>query len=290
MCRNPAFAATALALILAAPGLGVAKDHKDAASPAPVASMTASPAATPAPPAPPAPPHKATPDERAMAERLDPLAKAAFWAHEVEVDARDIQAGIRLSAALRGLGRNEEASLAAQQVLVVDPNNQDAAFEAARDFLAGGQGFFAIDHLKRLQAANPRDWRPLSLLGVAYEQVSRDDDAVAAWKQALALSPDNPAVMSNLAMHFAARGDAAQAEALLRQAAATPAASVQIRQNLALVLGIEGKFAEAEQITRQDLPPELAANNIAYLHAASGGGGDNRSWSGLQNAQAAGGN
>ena len=41
MCRNPAFAATALALILAAPGLGVAKDHKDAASPAPVASMTA---------------------------------------------------------------------------------------------------------------------------------------------------------------------------------------------------------------------------------------------------------
>ena len=46
MCRNPAFAATALALILAAPGLGVAKDNKDAPPPAATAT-TAAPVASP---------------------------------------------------------------------------------------------------------------------------------------------------------------------------------------------------------------------------------------------------
>ena len=284
MCRNPILAATALVLVLGSPGFAGAKSHKDASA---AATAAAQPAATRAQAPAPEPAHKATAEERAMAERLDPLARAAFWAHEVEIDGRDVQAGVRLAASLRALGRNEEAAQTAQQMLVVDPDNQDAELEIARDFLAGGQGFFAIDHLKRLQAANAKDWRPLSLLGVAYEQVSRDADAETAWKQALVMSPNNPAVLSNLAMHVAARGDAAQAEGLLRQAAAQPAAGLQVRQTLALVLGLEGKFAEAESITRQDLPPEMASNNIAYLHAAAAGGGDSRSWSGLQNAQAA---
>lgn len=283
MCRNLAIAATALGLILAAPGFADAKSKTgkdDADAPIPAAGQAAAPAA-PAP----APQRKATPEERAMADRLDPLARAAFWAHEVDIDARDSEAGIKLAGSLRALGRNEDAARTAQQVLVVDPDNKAAAFEAARDFIAGGQGFFAIDYLKRLQAADARDWRPVSLLGVAYEQVTRDDDAEAAWRQALALSPNNPAVLSNLAMHYAAKGDPAKAEALLRQAASQPGASLQVRQNLALVLGIEGKFAEAETLTRQDLPPDMASNNIAYLHAAAGGG-DTRTWAGLQNAQA----
>ncbi len=85
------------------------------------------------------------------------------------------------------------------------------------------------------------------------------------------MSPDNPAILSNLAMHFAARGESSEAERLLRQAAAQPGASIQVRQNLALILGLEGKLAEAERLERQDLPPELADANIAYLRAASSG-------------------
>ncbi len=120
---------------------------------------------------------------------------------------------------------------------------------------------------------------------MAYEQVSRDADAETAWRQALVLSPDNPAVLSNLAMHFAAKGDAAQAEALLRKAVARPDSGVKVRQNLALVLGLQGRFAEAEQLTREDLPPEIAEANMAYLRAAAGG--EVRSWKALQGAQSA---
>ena len=261
MCRNLALTATALALVLAAPGLASAK-AKDTAE-----TAAAAPAAAPAP----APPRKATADQRAQAERLEPLARAAFWAHELEIDPKDAEAGVRLSAALRGLGRTDEAAQAAQSVLVLDPANRAALFELARAYIAAGNGFYAIEPLTRLQSADAKDWRPWSLIGVAYDQVQRPADAEAAWRQALVLSPNNPAVLSNLALHDAARGDTAQAETLLRQAAAQPGATVQIRQNLALILGLQGKLAEAETLTRQDLPPDVADNNLAYLRAARAG-------------------
>jgi Flp pilus assembly protein TadD len=261
------FAAAALSL---APADAVmAKDKPaDPAAPAVAAQPagTSKPAAAPAPP-----PRRATPQERAEAERLDPLARAAFWGAQAAADPRDADAGVHLAAALRALGRNQEAALAAQQVLVVDPGDKDAMMEQARAFVAGGQGFYAIDPLTRLGGKDAKDWRVLSLLGVAFEQVSRDQEAEAAWRRALELSPDNPSVLSNLALHEAADGKAGEAEALLRKAAAQPGASVQVRQNLALVLGLEGKLTEAETIERQDLPPELADANMAYLRAAAGG-------------------
>ena len=255
----------------------------------PVAARPATPAPAPAPTiaapaqganttqaktardAAPAPPRKATAEERAEAERLEPLARAAFWANQFTIDPHDTQAGLRLAAALRALGRNDEAAATAAQVLILDPVNQGALLESARAYLAGGQGFYAIEPLNKLRAADPKDWRYVSLLGVAYEQVSRTEDAEAAWKQALQMSPDNPAVLSNMAMHYAARGQSSEAEQLLRQAAAQPDAPLQVRQNLALILGLEGKLAEAEKLERQDLPPELADANMAYLKAASSG-------------------
>jgi Flp pilus assembly protein TadD len=251
----------------AALGLGL-----DAATPASAKDKTEAPAA-PAAAKPgqagPEQPRKATPEQRAEADRLDPLARAAFWANEASFDAHDTDAGVHLAAALRALGRNAEAAQAAQQVLVVDPAYQPALMEEARAFIAAGQGFYAIDPLGKLGGAGSKDWRVVSLLGVAYEQVSRLDEAEAAFRRALELSPDNPAVLSNLAMHEAAAGRTADAETLLRKAAARPDAGLQVRQNLALILGLEGKLAEAETIQRQDLPPALADANMAYLKAAT---------------------
>ena len=279
MSRTVLLAATAMALAFGSPALAKSKDPAQPAAPATAAAQ-------PGAPAPAAPPRKATAQERAEADRLDPLARAAFWGHEVEADPRDAEAGIRLAIALRAIGRNEEALQAVQVVLVVHPDDRDALLETARDYLAGGQGFYAIQPLTRLQAQDPTNWRLPSLLGVAYDQVSRGDDAEAAWRQALQLSPNNPAVLSNLAMHFAAKGDATKAEGLLRQAAAQPGATVQVRQNLVLILGMEGKLGEAEKLARIDLPPEIASNNLAYLKAATGAA-DARSWKAVEGAQAA---
>jgi Flp pilus assembly protein TadD len=93
-------------------------------------------------------------------------------------------------------------------------------------------------------------------------------------------------VMSNLAMYYAGHGQGPEAERLLRQAAADPAAPMQVRQNLALVLGLQGRLAEAEQLARRDLPPEMVANNLAYLRAATASGGGARNWDSLRQPQA----
>ena len=273
MCAKRLCAATALAAALsmavAAPALAWPFGGK-ADKPAADAKSTAkTPAKPDAKADAAAKPVKATAAERLAAEGLDPLGKATFWAREVQIDPTEVEAGLKLSAALRVLGRYEEAAQSAQRVLVMSPKNFDGLLELARSQIAAGQGFYAIEPLRQAQAAKPRDWRPISLLGIALEQSERPAEAKVAHDQAMAMEPNNPAVLSNVALFRANQGDKAGAEALLRRAVTLPGSTARERQNLALVLGLQGKLAEAEQLMRQDLPPQAADANLAYLKSAS---------------------
>ncbi len=252
------------ATVAAAPG--VAQAGLFGAKPAAKPDATSS---TPAKGASPAAPAKADAAVRAAADRQEPLARAAFWAHETDIDPTDVTAAVRLSVALRTLGRFEEAQTAADKALVIAPKDEEALLEGARALIGANQAFYALDYLNRAQAIAPKDWRVQSLFGVAYGQTKRLAEAKAAYAEALRLSPENPAVLSNLAITLAAAGDATQAEPLLRRAAASPGASIAERQNLALVLGLQGKLGEAEGLIRHDLPPEVADANVAYLQAAN---------------------
>jgi len=274
-----AICSPALALTLPF-GLGAGKAPAAQTATQAAGAKTGAPAATTQP----AKPAKATPEQRAQAERLDPLGRAAFWAREVDIDPTDGDARLKLAKALRALGKFDEAGQAADQLLVMQPNNYEALLESARDKLGANQGFYAIDDAQRAAALAPRDWRPVSLLAVALEQSERDADALAAHQKALTLAPDNPATLTNLGMYYATHGDPARAEPLLRQAAAEPGAGVQERQNLALVLGMEGRFEEAERLGRQDLPPTVVDNNLAYLHAVTDPARP-RTWDSLRTAQ-----
>ncbi len=215
--------------------------------------------------------HKATAAEIQTALRADPLAQAAFFANQFEHDPTDAQMGVYLSNAQRGLGRNAQAADTAHAVLLFAPRNVDALLAAARAHIADNNAFYAVDPLKTVTELKPKDWQAWSLLGVAYQQIKRPDDAQAAWAAALKLSPDNAAVLTNMAMAKAAQGDFAGAEPLLRTAAAQKDATMQTRQNLALVLGLQGKMAEAEKLLRQDLPPAQADADLAWLQQQTQG-------------------
>ena len=234
---------------------------------------------------------------RATYDRMDALSRSVFWASEQEANPTDAVAGVKLAQALRELGRYDQAAEAAQATLTVQPNNLDALLELGRAHIARGQAFYGVAPLEQARNQAPRDWRAYSLLGVAYEQVRRTDDARAAWNQALALSPDNPDVLTNAATAALTQGDAPGAETLLRRAVAQPTASAKVRQNLAMVLGLQGKMGEAEQILRRELPPEQAEQNLQWLRArgtagaasSSGGATANtpttdtaRTWNSLQ--------
>lgn len=209
---------------------------------------------------------------RATYDRMDALSRSVFWASEQQADPTDAVAGVKLAQALRELGRYDQAAEAAQATLTIQPNNLDALLELGRAHIARGQAFYGVAPLEQARDLAPRDWRAYSLLGVAYEQVRRTDDARAAWNQALALSPDNPDVLTNAATAALTHGDAPGAETLLRRAVAQPTASAKVRQNLAMVLGLQGKMGEAEQILRRELPPEQAEQNLQWLRSRSTGG------------------
>jgi Flp pilus assembly protein TadD len=281
MCRMSALAATALAaaLVAAAPADALPWSKKAEAK-TPEATAQAKAEA-------PAPARKATPQERAQVARLDPLARAAFWARESNLNPTDAEAGLQLSQALRAMGAYDDALVSIQRILVAQPDNVEALLEVARSHVGRAQGFYAIEPARRAQALAPRDWRAPSLLGVAYEQASRPDEALAAHRQAVALAPDSAAAVSNLALHLAGRGQSREAEALLRQAAAKPGATIAVRQNLALVLGLQGRFDEAERLARQDLPPETVSSNMAWLRAATSpdAPASARSWEGVRRSQ-----
>jgi Flp pilus assembly protein TadD len=272
MCRKRALLATVLGPVLL---LAVSAQAADRPAPAPAAAVAPAPS-------PPQGPRKASPAQRAEMQRADPLARAAFWSNELDQDGRDLEAGVGLSQALRALGRYDEAADTASRVLIGAPDSYDALMELARANIARGQGFYAIDPARKAAALRPRDWRPQSLLGVAYEQAKRDDEAVAAHRQAVALAPAEAAPLANLAMHMAASGDLPGAEAVLRKAAAMPTSTIQVRQNLALVVGLQGRLGEAERLARQDLPPESVDNNLAWLRAATGQASPTRSWDALK--------
>ncbi|WP_292085474.1 MULTISPECIES: tetratricopeptide repeat protein [unclassified Brevundimonas] len=231
---------------------------------------------------------------RASYDRADALSRSVFWSNEQQINPMDPVAGVRMAQALREMGQFDQAAGTAQNVLTVQPANLEAMLEVGRAHIARGQAFYGIATLEQARAAAPRDWRPLSLLGVAYQQVRRPDDAKTAWTEALRLSPDNPDVLTNAAIARMGEGDAASAEILLRRAAAQPTATLKVRQNLALSLGLQGKTAEAEAILRRDLPPEAADANLRWLAertaAASGAApvaaaetaGPARTWSSVQ--------
>jgi len=205
--------------------------------------------------------------------RSDPLSQAAFFGNQFDNDPTNAQTGLYLSNALRALGRYAEAADTAHRVLLFAPDNSDVLIAAARAHIADNNAFYAIDPLQHDLELKPKDWQAWSLLGVAYDQTKRPEDAQSAWAKALALSPNNPAVLANMAMAKVTRGDFAGAEPLLRTAVAQPGATVQVRQNLALVLGLQGKMPEAESLLRRDLPPQQADAALAWLQQASSGQG-----------------
>ncbi|KQW86753.1 tetratricopeptide repeat protein [Brevundimonas sp. Root1279] len=223
-------------------------------------------------------------ETRAAYDRADALSRSVFWGEQAEIDPTDPVAGVKAAQAMRELGRYTEAAEMAERVLMAQPQNIEAMLEAGRGHIARGQAFYGIATLEKARDARPSDWRPWSLLGTAYEQVRRPQDAQAAWAQALAIAPENPDVLTNMAMAAMTQGDINGAEGLLRRAAAQPGASLKVRLNLAMALGLNGKMAEAEQMMRRDLPPEAADQNLAWLRAriAAPSTDAGRTWTSLQ--------
>src|SRR6266436_9084099 len=172
---------------------------------------------------------------------------------------------LQYGKALRDTGQRSQAVAVLEQATVAHPGNK--ALLAGYGRALGDNGNFqqAFDVLSRAHTPEDPDWRILSAQGAALDQLGRHEEARQYYASALKIAPEEPSVLSNLALSYALSKDLPKAEEILRRAHGRAGADSRARANLALVVGLQGRLTEAESIIKADLPAEEAAANVAYL-------------------------
>ena len=189
----------------------------------------------------------------------------ATWAQRYSKSPQDPEAAIGYAQALRASGQRAQAAAVLEQASISAPKNTAVLGAYGRALADTGNYQQALEVLGRAHAPDQPDWRILSAQGAVLDQMGRHDEAQRHYAAALKIVPDEPSVLSNLALSYALSKNLAKAEAILRKASEGREAEPRVRQNLALVVGLQGRFDEAETIARGGLSPEEAAANVAYL-------------------------
>lgn len=192
---------------------------------------------------------------------------AQHWGTLYQRHPKNAEIALGLARVLRYAGQPQQSADIIQAQLESKPGDPDLLTELGKDYLAADRLPLALANLERARTAAPNRWDVHSALGVALDASGRFGEAAEAYAQALALSPDNPRILNNLALSQALDGRLDDAIATLKRAADHPKAGSQIRQNLAMLLALKGDEAQAEKLVRQDLPADMARNNTAILRA-----------------------
>lgn len=188
-----------------------------------------------------------------------------YWAKAYAEHPRDLKAALSYARNLKAMNEKRRAMAVLQQVSLYHGQNRELASEYGRLALELDQVKVAKQVLAIADDPSNPDWRVISARGAALAKEGDYSGAIPYFERALTYAPDQPSVMSNLALAHAMNGDSDRAEGLLRQAAAKDGESPKIRQNLALVLGLQGKYEEAKVVAARDMPLSKAAENAEYL-------------------------
>ena len=186
--------------------------------------------------------------------------------------------GVLAACASPGANSARSASIAAAGQNVGVATRAQMALEQ-------GDHATAIDFAERAVEGSPRDASFRALLGNAYFSGGRFASAEHAYKDSLALSPNQPQLVLKLALVSIAQGkqgealaqlDAARghldpadyglalalagqpqmAVAVLDEAARNIGADHRVRQNLALALALQGDWIAAKTVAAQDVPAD----------------------------------
>lgn len=206
----------------------------------------------------------ASAEERAFANRSDPLTRASFWASEYQKDAANLETTLELMRALRAIGSHDRVLEIAGTAVPIHPDNHDLYLEIGRTFLTQGKYDQATQALVRsADLSPPTDAAPLAVLGLAFDRMGEHEKAQTAYQYALDREPDRATTLSNYGLSLALTGQLEAAESALRRAVVAPGADVRVRQNLALILGLQGRFDEMRAIDPNAPPRSIEANQRA---------------------------
>lgn len=185
------------------------------------------------------------------------------------------------AAALRAPTAGELRNVALDYVLLKDLNDaerwmnrslemdsKDAETWYAMGRLHYTQGRYgdALTCFEKTLALNPRSVKGENNLGLAYEALNRNDDAVQAYRTAIALQKNDPAPseqpLLNLAILLMHRDQMDEAQSLLEQAAHIAPKEPRIHENLGQIYLRTGRAADA--VAEFGMAVTLSPNNSRF--------------------------
>lgn len=178
---------------------------------------------------------------------------------------KDGQIAIQYAGILQMNGKAEQALAVMQQAAIHNPEDRTVLAAYGKAQASAGNLQDALKTIGRAQTPDRPDWKLLSAEGAILDQLGQSAQARLKYREALDIVPNEPSILSNLAMSYVLQSDLRTAETYLQEAVNQPLADSRVRQNLALVVGLQGRFGEAEQIARNELSTEQADANVAYL-------------------------
>ncbi|WP_298916119.1 hypothetical protein [uncultured Algimonas sp.] len=193
------------------------------------------------------------PASREMRDNIETqelFAQAAFWSHEYELNPSDLEATLKLAAAVRRLGNPARSVEITQTARQIHPRDPYLLAEHAAGLIAAERALDAVPILDQGLRAAPAYARLWSLKGAALDQMEEFDAARQHYGRALQITPGDPNVLTNLGLSHALSGDLRTSETWLRRAVSVPGAGPEVHQNLALVLQLQGRGEEAEREQR----------------------------------------
>jgi Flp pilus assembly protein TadD len=195
----------------------------------------------------------------------DPRRAVDTYAERYRANPKDADAALQYGKALRATGQKSQAVAVLEQATIANSENKALLAGYGRALADNGNFQQAFDVLGRAHTPDNPDWRILSAQGATLDQLGRFEEARQYYSSALKIRPDEPAVLSNLALSYVLSKDLPKAEETLRRAHGRAGNDPRVRANLALVVGLRGNMVEAEKIAKADLPPEEGAANVAQL-------------------------
>jgi len=193
----------------------------------------------------------------------DYMAAANYYRSLFERNPTDLAVVLPYARSLRLVGLCEESLEVLAPLVEASPKNTALLFEMAKNQIGAAKPAEAVVTLKKLVGLDKRMWEAWSALGIAHDYLGQNAEAQESYLQALAIAPENPVVLNNLALSQARTGALPIAIATLERAAKNPRARAQVRQNLAMLLALKGDSGAAERLVRQDLPTDIALRNAA---------------------------
>jgi Flp pilus assembly protein TadD len=203
-----------------------------------------------------------------------------YWGERYKSNPSSAETSYAYARALLAADQRAQAVAVLQRAVLANPYDLNLKGALGNALAANGQYDEALNVFQQAHTPDRPNWRVLSAQGAVLDQMGRPQDARKYYQTALRLSPDEPSILSNLALSYALTGDIATAEKTLEKAAQNPRADARVRQNLALIVGLQGRYSDSERIGSRDLSPGQAQQNALAIRSMIS---QQNTWADMQN-------